>query len=153
MSILDYFNKKDEDKSNAMDIVRKRAAEAGWKIKNDNGSMIVLGFRDELGVEHVFIKVCGKNAEGNVVLEFSNHGLPLPDDMASAAIFGLQLLERNGEMLMGHWGIEDVNGEKYFTVFHTMLAEDMDLQEFKGAVKAVLNEKKRLLLEMMKHQK
>ena len=136
-----------------MNIVRKRAKEAGWKINTDNDTGIVIGFRGELGVELVYIKVCGKNVEGNVVLEFSSNGIPLPDDIGSAAIFGLQLLERNGEMLMGHWGIEDVNGEKFFTVFHTMLAEDMDLQEFKGAVKSVLNEKKRLLLEMMKSKK
>lgn len=152
MSIFDYFDGKNKDKSHAMEIVRERAAEAGWKIKTDNSGGIVIGFKDQLGIEDVFIKVCGKNEDG-VVLEFSSHGLKLPDDMGAAALFGLQLLERNGEMLMGHWGIEDVGGEKYYTVFHTMLAEDMDVNEFKSAVRAVLNEKKRLLLEAIKSQK
>ena len=146
MGLFEDLLSKEVGKSNAYGIVRQRAAEAGWKIKTDNDGGIVIGFKDELGIEDVFIKVCGNNG-GNTVLEFSSSGIPFPDDITAAAIFGLTLLERNGQMLMGHWGIEDVNGNKYFTVFHSMLADGMDVEEFKGAVMSVLNEKKRILLE------
>ncbi len=84
---------------------------------------------------------------GKTILEFSSMGIPLPDDLGSAALFGLTLLERNGEMIMGHWGIEDVGGNKFYTVFHSMLAEGMDVDEYKGAVQAVLTERKRIVLD------
>lgn len=151
MGILEDLLGKEQNQANAYEIVRQRANEAGWKIKTDNAGGIVLGFKDELGIEDVFIKVCGSK-DGNTVLEFSSMGIPLPDDISAAALFGLTLLERNGQMLMGHWGIEDVNGNKFFTVFHSMLADGMDVDEFKGAVKAVLDEKKRILLEALKSQ-
>jgi hypothetical protein len=151
MGILEDLLGKEQNQANAYEIVRQRASEAGWKIKTDNTGGIVIGFQDELGIEDVFIKVCGSK-DGNTVLEFSSMGIPFPDDISSAALFGLTLLERNGQMLMGHWGIEDVNGNKFFTVFHSMLAEGMDVDEFKGAVKAVLDEKKRILLEAVKSQ-
>lgn len=147
MGILDDLLGKQNQQSGAYEIVRQRAREAGWKIKTDNAGGIVIGFKDELGLEDVFIKVCGKNNENKSILEFSSMGIPLPDDIGSSALFGLTLLERNSEMLMGHWGIEDMRGDKYFTVFHSMLAEGMDVDEFKGAVKAVLNEKKRMILD------
>lgn len=147
MGILDDLLGQEKSKDSAYEIVRRRAAEAGWKIKTDNAGGIVIGFKDELGVEDVFIKVCGKNNEGKTILEFSSMGIPFPDDISAAALFGLALLERNGEMLMGHWGIEEINGDKYFTVFHSMIAEGMDVDEFKGAVRAVLNEKKKILLD------
>lgn len=152
MSILYFLANKGKDNPKAMEIVRKRIAEAGWKVKIDNAGSIVLGFKDELGIEDVFIKVCGTNGEGNAILEFSSMGIPLPDDMGTAALFGLTLLERNGEMLMGHWGIEDIEGNKFFTVFHSMLAEGMDVNEFKGAVQAVLNAKKKILLDAVMSQ-
>lgn len=151
MGILEDLLGKEQNQANAYEIVRQRAREAGWKIKTDNSGGIVIGFKDELGVEDVFIKVCGSK-DGNTVLEFSSMGIPFPDDISAAALFGLTLLERNGQMLMGHWGIEDVNGNKFFTVFHSMLADGMDVDEFKGAVKAVLDEKKRILIEALKSQ-
>lgn len=152
MGILDDLLGKEKDKDAAYQIVRQRAEEAGWKIKTDNAGGIVIGFKDELGIEDVFIKVCGKNNEGKTILEFSSMGIPFPEDISAAALFGLTLLERNGEMLMGHWGIEDINGDKYFTVFHSMLADGMDVDEFKGAVRAVLNEKKRIMLDAVMAQ-
>ncbi len=147
MGIINDLLGKQNQNSAAYNIIRKRVNEAGWRIKTDNAGGIVLGFKDELGVENVFIKVCGKNSEGKTILEFSSLGIPMPNDISTSALFGLTLLERNGKMLMGHWGIEDINGDKYFTVFHSMLAEGMDVDEFKGAVKAVLDEKKRILLD------
>ena len=147
MGILDDLLSKQSQQSGAYNIVRQRANEAGWKIKTDNSGGIVIGFKDELGIEDVYISVCGKNNENKTILEFSSSGIPLPDDISASALFGLTLLERNGEMKMGHWGIEDINGNKFFTVFHSMLAEGMDVDEFKGAVRAVLDEKKRILLD------
>lgn len=147
MSILDDILRKEKNKDSAYEIVRQRASQAGWKIKIDNNGGIVIGFKDELGIEDVFIKVCGRNDEGKTILEFSSMGIPFPENISAAALFGLTLLERNGEMLMGHWGIEDMNGGKFFTVFHSMLAESMDLDEFKGAIRAVLNEKKKILID------
>ncbi len=60
MNILDFLANKGKDNSSAMEIVRKRTAEAGWKIKTDNSGGIVLAFESELGIENVFIKPCGK---------------------------------------------------------------------------------------------
>jgi hypothetical protein len=53
------------------------------------------------------------------------------------------LLERNGEMLMGHWGIEKLGDERYFTVFVSQIANTMDLDEFRAAVRAIVTERNR----------
>ena len=147
MGIIEDLLGNQKLESKAYEIIRERANKAGWKIKLDNAGGIVIGFQDELGQEDVFIKVCEKNDEGMTILEFSSTGIPLPNDISASALFGLTLLERNAQMLMGHWGIEDLNGQKFFTVFHSMLAEGMDVDEFKAAVKAVLNEKKKILVD------
>lgn len=136
----------------ALQIVRARAAEAGWKIKTDQNDNIVLGFQDPLGIENIYIKPCGQNSERKIILEFSGDGIPLPEEPAAAAIFGLMLLERNADMIMGHWGIENLNGNKFFTVYHTMVAEGMDVHEFRAAVLACLNEKKRIIAEFLQSQ-
>ena len=56
MGILEDLLGKEQNQANAYEIVRQRAIEAGWKIKTDNSGGIVIGFKDELGVEDVFIK-------------------------------------------------------------------------------------------------
>ncbi|PSJ72276.1 hypothetical protein C7N43_35090 [Sphingobacteriales bacterium UPWRP_1] len=149
MSIFNYFENKNVSYVKAIAHAKECAIEAGWKIKTEKEDHLVLGFKDELGLEHVFIRPCGSNRDDKVILEFSSEGIPLPDDVALASLFGLTLLERNGEMLMGHWGIETSGSKKYFTVMHSMVAEGMDVNEFKAAVRACIDEKKRLLLDMV----
>jgi hypothetical protein len=61
------------------------------------------------------------------MLEFSSMGLPVPDDPQVAGELALVLLERNGNMLMGNWGIETIAQKKNFTVFVSMIANTMDL--------------------------
>lgn len=142
MSILDYFEKKNVAGNTAMQIVRDRAREVGWKIKTDDGRIIIIGFRDDDGsVDDVYIRVCGEDRVGNTILEFSSSGIKIPDDMGAAALISLRLLERNAQILMGHWGIEDVSGSKFYTVFHSMIAETMDVEEFESAVRACFTEK------------
>mgnify|MGYP000686268856 CR=1 FL=1 len=152
MGFFDNLFSSSNSNMDAIEIVKMRANQAGWKLNTLSSNLIVIGFLDELGVENVYIRKCGENSDGKTILEFSSKGIPLPDDLSLAALFGLMLLERNADMLMGHWGIEIVNGEKYFTVFHSMIAEGMDISEFKGAVKAIVNEKNKIKFDSLMSQ-
>jgi len=147
MGMLDDLLGKEKNNVTVYQIVRQFAEQAGWEIKIENSDCVVISFEDELGSEDVFIKICGKNNEGKTILEFSSVGIPFPDDISLAALFGLTLLERNAELLMGHWGIEDISSNKNFKVFLTMILEGMDVSDFKFAVMAVLIEKKKLLVD------
>lgn len=140
MSILEHFFSN--PLSSDLDRVRKLAAEAGWKIKVDNGQNIILGFKDSKDgdIVHVFIRTCGKDSLGKSVLEFSSEATPHPSDIFLAANLALKLLERNGEVILGHWGTEEVGEKKMFTFFHSMVASSMDLNEFKSAVLAIVRE-------------
>lgn len=128
-----------------VEFITKKASQCGWKIsKIFSDSMVKLTFGTELDDEDVFIKPCGKNSDGNTILEFSSVGTPLPDNIADSALMAIKLLERNGEMIFGHWGIESIGDQKCFTVFATLVANTMDNDEFAAAVKAIVNERVRI---------
>jgi hypothetical protein len=144
MNILDYFNKASNEDSTTVEILKNLCQRAGWKIKKIVGNGIVLGFETSIGLEHIHIQKCGKT-DGDVIVEFSGDGFPLPEDAATAAMFSLMLMERNGEMLIAHWGIESIKDKKFFTVMHSAVAKTLDLEEFKAAVMGCLNEKERFI--------
>lgn len=136
---------------NFIEFATQKASQCGWRITEYlSDTMVSMTFETEMGDEKVYIRPCGQNSDGNTVIEFSSQGVQVPDDIANAALFALALLERNGEMLFGHWGIEKVGRQKFFTVFATQIANTLDADEFKGAVRAVLNERKRLNKEVQK---
>jgi hypothetical protein len=125
-------------------FITAKAEQAGWQVsKVLNDSLVTLNFDSDHGSETVYIRPCGRNADGNTVLEFTSRGLVVPDNDAVAHEFAMLLLERNGEMLMGHWGIEKLGDERYFTVFVSQIANTMDLDEFRAAVRAIVTERNR----------
>jgi hypothetical protein len=135
-----------------VDFITKKASQCGWKIsKIFSDSMVMLTFSTEMDDENVYIKPCGKNSDGNTILEFSSAGIPLPDNIADSALMAITLLERNGEMIFGHWGIETIGDQKCFTVFSTLVANTMDNDEFAAAVKAIVNERVRIAKVLQKH--
>lgn len=130
---------------NFVDFISGKAKQAGWKIsKVHSDKLVSLLFETDTGDERVYIRPCGQNADGNTILEFTSQGIPMGDDEEFRHAFAMMALERNGETLLGHWGIEKLEGERFFTVFVSMIANTMDLDEFKAAVRAVLNERTHL---------
>lgn len=126
-------------------FITQKAAACGWRINDVRGDkLVVLSFSEDSGTEHVYIRPCGKNSDGNTVIEFTSIGFPIPDDEALAQKFAFALLSRNGEMLMGHWGIEKIGENQCFTIFVTQIANTMDVDEFKAAVTAILNERRQV---------
>lgn len=149
MSIFDHFNKSNGDQK-AIEIIKKKCAEAGWRIKETTNNGVVLGFQTEIGIEHIFVQRCGTNKQGEMIIEISSEGLPLPDEIAAAAIMSLGLMERNGQMLMCHWGIESVGGNKFFTVMHSAVASTLDKEEFEAAVHGCLDERRSFINSLKK---
>jgi len=124
-----------------VDFISSKANQSGWKItKVISESLVMLTFDADHGKENVYIKPCGKDANGNTVLEFSSSGIPLADDISVNETIGLELLRRNGAMLSGYWGIESVSGKEVFSVFASQIAQTMDKDEFEAAVRGILNE-------------
>jgi hypothetical protein len=125
-------------------FISAKAQQCGWHVsKVLNDSLVTLDFDSDHGTETVYIRPCGQNGDGNTILEFTSRGLAVPADDDAAHGFAMLLLERNGEMLMGHWGIEKLGEERYFTVFVSQIANTMDLDEFRAAVRAILAERSR----------
>ncbi|HET7459830.1 MAG TPA: hypothetical protein VFJ82_01230 [Longimicrobium sp.] len=125
-------------------FITAKAQQCGWQVsKVLSESLVALNFDSDHGTETVYIRPCGQNADGNTILEFTSHGLAVPTDSETAHGFAMMLLERNGEMLMGYWGIEVLEDERYFTVFVSQIANTMDLDEFRAAVRAILAERQR----------
>jgi hypothetical protein len=145
MSIFDHFNKSNDDQR-AIEIIRRKCAEAGWAIKGITKNGVVLSFKTIIGVENIFVKRCGSNKQGEMILEKSSDGIKLPNDIANAALMSLELMERNGEMIMCHWGIETVDGTKLFTVMHSAVASTLDKEELEAAVHGCLDERKHFIL-------
>lgn len=131
--------------------ITAKAQQCGWQVSEVlSESLVALNFDSDHGEEAVYIRPCGQNADGNTVLEFTSRGLAVPDDSEVAHDLAMMLLKRNGEMLMGHWGIEDLEGEEYFTVFVSQIANTMDLDEFRAAVRAILTERERFFKALQK---
>jgi hypothetical protein len=136
---------------NFVDFVTMKANQCGWKVSDVlSDNLVSITFNTDAGKETCFIRPCGKNSDGNTVLEFSSAGLPVPADESIAGALALALLERNGNMISGHWGIEAIGSEKSFTVFATLIANTMDADEFRGAVTAVISERERLFKSLQK---
>ena len=125
-------------------FITAKAEQCGWHIsKVLSDKLVTLEFDSDHGAETVYIRPCGQNADGNTVLEFTSRGLEVPADTSAALAFAMLLLERNGEMLMGYWGIEKLEEDRYFTVFVSQIANTMDLDEFRASVRAILAERSR----------
>lgn len=144
MSIFNYFS-SEKATQQALEIIKSKCAEAGWRIKNTTENGIVLGFNTEVGIENIFIQLCGTNKKNEKIIEISAEGVLLPNDLTIAALMSLELMERNGNLLMGHWGIETINNKKYFTVMHSAVAKTLDVEELEAAVIGCLDEKVRFL--------
>ena len=87
----------------------------------------------------VFVRPCGE-MHGKEVLEFSSEGLALPDDDASKMPVLILALQRNADVILGHWGLDEGDDASLLRVFHSQITETMDLPEFRGAVLAVADE-------------
>lgn len=86
----------------------------------------------------VTIRPCGE-MHGKEVLEFASAGLRLPDDDTSKMPLLILALQRNADLIFGHWGLDEEEGST-LRVFHSQITETMDLPELRGAVLAVADE-------------
>ena len=88
---------------------------------------------------HVTVRACGEMF-GKEVLEFSSDGLVLPADDAQKMPLLILALQRNADVIFGHWGLDEDEGESTLRVFHSQISETMDPPELRGAVEAVADE-------------
>lgn len=87
----------------------------------------------------IFVRPCGE-MHGKVVLEFSSGGLGLPNDDAKTMPLLILALQRNADIMIGHWGLDERDDGSTLRVFHAQIAETMDLPELRGALFAVADE-------------
>ncbi len=88
---------------------------------------------------HVTVRACGE-MHGKEVLEFSSDGLALPDEDADKMPLLILALQRNADVIFGHWGLDEDEHGSTLRVFHSQITETMDPPELKGAVLAVADE-------------
>lgn len=143
---------KEDINTNFVNFIENLGNKSGWRISQVySDSLVKFTFDTNYGTEDVFVKPCGKDANNNTVLEFSSSGLELFENTSENGFMALYFLRRSGEMLMGNWGIENINGKEYFTVFNTQIAQTMDLDEFQASIRAILNEKANLQKDIQKN--
>lgn len=123
-----------------MDRVRAMAGVLGFDDLQPDGERVRLRVPvDHAGLVDVFIRPCGE-MHGKEVLEFSSAPLSLPSDDASKMPVLILALQRNADVILGHWGLDELADESVLRVFHSQITETMDLPEFRGAVLAVADE-------------
>lgn len=87
----------------------------------------------------VFVRPCGE-MHGKEVLEFSSAGLQLPAEDSAKMPVLILALQRNADVMLGHWGLDEGADRSTLRVFHSQITETMDLPELRGAVLAVADE-------------
>lgn len=87
----------------------------------------------------VYVRPCGE-MHGKEVLEFSSRGLRLPPDDATKMPLLILALQRNADVLFGHWGLDEQDNGSILRVFHSQITETMDLPELRAAAMAVADE-------------
>lgn len=87
----------------------------------------------------IFVRPCGE-MHGKEVLEFSSGGLRLPDHDASKMPLLILALQRNADVMIGHWGLDEAEDGSTLRVFHAQITETMDLPELRGALLGVADE-------------
>ena len=95
--------------------------------------------RPPLDVVHVTIRACGEMF-GKEVLEFSSDGLALPPNDTHKMPLLILALQRNADVIFGHWGLDEGEQGSTLKVFHSQIAETMDPPELRGAIEAVADE-------------
>ncbi|HJL16283.1 MAG TPA: hypothetical protein RMH99_11540 [Sandaracinaceae bacterium LLY-WYZ-13_1] len=121
--------------------VTEMARMLGWKdVDSGDGSTVRITIPIE-GSEpvDVFVRPCGE-MHGKEVLEFSSGGLRLPDDDTSKMPLLILALQRNADVIFGHWGLDETDDASTLRVFHSQITETMDPPELRGAVLAVADE-------------
>ncbi|MBX3276016.1 MAG: hypothetical protein KF729_37540 [Sandaracinaceae bacterium] len=88
---------------------------------------------------HVTVRACGE-MHGKEVLEFSSDGLPLPREDSDKMPLLILALQRNADVIFGHWGLDEGDDGSTLRVFHSQITETMDPPELRGAVLAVADE-------------
>lgn len=87
----------------------------------------------------IFVRPCGE-MHGKEVLEFSSGGLRLPEDDAAKMPLLILALQRNADVMLGHWGLDETDDGSTLRVFHAQITETMDLPELRGALLGVADE-------------
>ncbi len=87
----------------------------------------------------VFVRPCGE-MHGKEVLEFASCALRLPSDDAAKMPLLILALQRNADVMLGHWGLDEEADRSTLRVFHAQITETMDLPELRGALFGVANE-------------
>jgi hypothetical protein len=127
-----------------MERVLQMAQQLGFEnVQGDGSSLhLVVGEGDSSPVD-VFVRPCGE-MHGEEVLEFSSRGLRLPDDDSAKMPLLILALQRNADVIFGHWGLDEAEDGTTLRVFHSQITDTMDLPELRGAVLAVADEYSRL---------
>ena len=124
-----------------MERVTEMAQALGWdEVEVDEDPRVRITIPIEGGrPADVFVRPCGE-MHGKEVLELSSSGLRLPNDDAAKMPLLILALQRNADVMFGHWGLDEDDGGSTLRVFHSQITETMDPPELRSAVLAVADE-------------
>lgn len=123
-----------------MDRVLRMTTELGFSDVEVRDDSVRVAVRLDAGVTiDVFVRPCGE-MHGKEVLEFASGGLDLPGDDAAKMPLLILALQRNADVMLGHWGLDEGEAGSTLRVFHAQITETMDLPELRGALLGVADE-------------
>lgn len=124
-----------------MERVTRMAQALGWDeidVRGDASVRITIPIEGARPVD-VFVRPCGE-MHGKEVLELSSGGLRLPEDDGAKMPLLILALQRNADVMFGHWGLDEDDSGSTLRVFHSQITETMDPPELRGGVLAVADE-------------
>ena len=123
-----------------MDRVVRMTTELGFADVEVRDESVRVAVSVDAGVlVDVFVRPCGE-MHGKEVLEFASGGLDLPSDDAAKMPLLILALQRNADVMIGHWGLDEGDAGSTLRVFHAQITETMDLPELRGALLGVADE-------------
>jgi hypothetical protein len=123
-----------------VDRVLRMTTELGFSDVEVRDDSVRVAVSVDAGVlVDVFVRPCGE-MHGKEVLEFASGGLDLPSDDASKMPLLILALQRNADVMLGHWGLDEGEAGSTLRVFHAQITETMDLPELRGALLGVADE-------------
>lgn len=127
--------------SETFEAVTTMAQALGWEPQHQPAAerMQIRVPRDEGDDVDVYVRSVGE-MHGKEVLEFASAGLRLPAEDSAKMPLMILALQRNADVMFGHWGLDEDDDGSTLRVFHSQIAETMDPPELRGAVLAVADE-------------
>lgn len=122
--------------SNFRSTIQNYCTQLNWRISDINDRRVVLKFNASSGNTQTLFIIRYENT-----LEFSvPSGLKFNSDSDVPGVFSTYLLVKNASYKIGFWCIEEIGGQKVFSIMHNAEISLINVKYFERVVLRLVNE-------------